>query len=179
MSAVETLIKDVRYGIRKLIKAPAFTVVAVIALALGIGANAAIFSVVNAVLLSPLPFKESDRLLIIRETKLPQFPEFSVSPGNFLDWQKQNTVFEQLVAVNGSAVNLIGSGEPERVRGQNVTQGFLTMLGVQPQLGRDFLPEEDQPDHNNEVLLSYGLWRRRFGGNPNIVNKNINLSGPS
>ncbi len=179
MSALETLIKDVRYGIRKLIKAPAFTVVAVIALALGIGANAAIFSVVNAVLLSPLPFKESERLLIIRETKLPQFPEFSVSPGNFLDWQKQNTVFEQLVAVNGSAVNLIGSGEPERVRGQNVTQGFLTMLGVQPQLGRDFLPEEDQPDHNNVVLLSYGLWQRRFGGNPNIVNQNINLSGQS
>ena len=179
MSALETLIKDVRYGIRKLIKAPAFTVVAVIALALGIGANAAIFSVVNGVLLSPLPFKESERLLIIRETKLPQFPEFSVSPGNFLDWEKQNSVFEQLVAVNGTALNLLGTGEPERVRGQNVTHGFLTMLGVQPQLGRDFLPEEDQPDHNSVVLLSYGLWQRRFGGNPNIVNQNINLSGQS
>src|ERR1044071_3522456 len=134
---METLLKDVRYGVRVFLKNPGFTIVAVIALALGIGANAAIFSVVNSVLLRPLPFADPDRLMIIRETKLPQFPEFSVSPGNFLDWQKQNTVFERLVAVNTSAFNLVGTGEPERLQGQRVSDGFFALLGAQPQIGRD------------------------------------------
>src|SRR5882757_1335491 len=118
---METLLKDIRYGARMLLKNPGFTVVAVIALALGIGANAAIFSVVNGVLLRPLPFKEPERLMMIRETKLPQFPEFSVAPGNFLEWQKQNTVFERLVAFRGAAFNLISAGEPERLRAMSVT----------------------------------------------------------
>jgi len=106
---METLLKDVRYGVRMLGRNPGFSLVSVIALALGIGANVAIFSVVNGVLLRPLPFNEPDRLMMIRETKLPQFPEFSVSPGNFLDWKKQNTVFERLVAFRGSSLNLIGT----------------------------------------------------------------------
>src|ERR1043165_384149 len=118
---MENLFKDVRYGMRMLTRNPAFTVVAVIALALGIGANAAIFSVVNAVLLRPLPYAEPDRLMMIRETKLPQFPEFSVSPGNFLDWQKQNTVFESMVAIGSGAFNLSDGGEPERLIGQRVS----------------------------------------------------------
>src|ERR1043165_1558 len=142
---MENLFKDVRYGMRMLTRNPAFTVVAVIALALGIGANAAIFSVVNAVLLRPLPYAEPERLIIIRETKLPQFPEFSVSPGNFLDWQKQNSVFERMVAIQGTSFNLVDAGEPERLRGQRVTDGFLAILGAKPEIGRDFLPEEDQP----------------------------------
>src|SRR6266446_4816501 len=121
---METLVKDVRYGMRMLIGNPGFTAVSVIALALGIGANAAIFSVVNGVLLRRLPFKEPDRLMMIRETKLPQFPEFSVAPGNFLDWKKQNTVFERLVAFRGSAFNLISAGDPEHLRALNVTEGF-------------------------------------------------------
>src|SRR6185369_15454670 len=121
---MENWLKDVRYGIRVLIRNPAFTAVAVIALALGIGANAAIFSVVNAVLLRPLPFAEPDRLMMIRETKLPQFPEFSVAPGNFLEWQKQNTTFAALVAVQNAAFNLIGTGEPERLQGLRVSDGF-------------------------------------------------------
>ncbi len=176
---METLLKDIRYGIRMLTKKPGFTLVAVITLALGIGANAAIFSVVNAVLLRPLPYKEPGRLMLIRETKLPQFPEFSVSPGNFLDWKAQNTVFERLVAMNGSSFNLIGTGDPERLRGTLVTDGFFATFGATPQLGRDFLPEEDQPGRNFVVVLSNGFWQRRFGGDPKIVNQTITLNGQS
>src|SRR5436853_5591245 len=138
------LTQDVKYGVRNLIKAPGFTVVAVIALALGIGANSAIFSVVNTVLLRALPYDDPDRLIVVRETKLPQFPEFSVSPGNFLDWQKQNTVFTQLEAFRGNAYNLTGTGEPERLRGTRVTAGLFPMLGVKPAQGRNFLPERSE-----------------------------------
>jgi putative ABC transport system permease protein len=162
-----------------LIRNPGFTIVSVIALALGIGANVAIFSVVNGVLLRPLPFKNPDRLMMIRETKLPQFPEFAVASGNFLDWKKQNTVFERLVAFKGSSLNLIGTGDPERLHGLNVTEGFFAMLGAQPQLGRDFLLEEDQPGRSNVVILSHGLWQRRFGADPKILNQSITLSGQS
>ena len=174
---MESIVKDIRYGMRSLLKHPGFTAVAVITLALGIGANTAIFSVVNGVLLRPLPFKEPDRLMMIRETKLPQFPEFSVAPGNFVDWKKQNTVFERLVAFRGSSLNLVGTGDPERLRGMNVTEGFFAMLGAQPQLGRDFLLEEDQVGHSSVAILSHGLWQRRFGGDPKILNQVITLSG--
>jgi putative ABC transport system permease protein len=117
--------------------------------------------------------------MLIRETKLPQFPEFSVSPGNFLDWRKQNTVFERLVAFNGVSFNMIGAGDPEQIRGMKVTDGFFAMLGAQPLLGRDFLPEEDQPGRDNVVILNYGLWQRRFGGDPKILNQTLTLSGQS
>jgi putative ABC transport system permease protein len=176
---METWLKDIRYGTRMLARNPAFTIVAVIALALGIGANAAIFSVVNAVLLRPLPFAEPDRLMMLRETKLPQFPEFSVSPANFIDWQKQNTVFERMAAVQNAAYNLIGVGEPERLQGLRVSDGFFAMLGAKPAMGRDFLSEEDQPGHNQVVIISHGLWQRRFGGDPNILNQAITLNGQS
>src|SRR5215217_9170402 len=166
---MSTLLQDLRYAVRMLLKNLSFAVIAVIALALGIGANAAIFSVVNAVLLRPLPYEDPDRLMVIRETKLPQFPEFSVSPGNFLDWQKQNSVFEKLAAIQGSAFNLSGDGEPERFRGARISAGLFEMLGVKPAQGRAFLDEEDQPGHNNVVILSHNLWKRRFGGDPNII----------
>src|SRR5688572_723986 len=176
---METLIKDIQYGLRMLVRNPGFTTVCVIALALGIGANVAIFSVVNGVLLRPLPYGEPERLMMVRETKIPQFPEFAVSPGNFLEWKKQNTVFERLVAFSGSGFNLIGTGDPERQIGLKVTEGFFAMLGAQPQLGRDFLLEEDQPGRNNVVVLSHGLWQRRFGGDPKIINQSLTLSGQS
>ena len=176
---MQTLLQDIRYGVRVLLKSPSFTLVAVIALALGIGANAAIFSVVNGVLLRPLPFKDPERLMMIRETKLPQFPEFSVAPGNFIDWKKQNTVFERLVALRGASFNLAGTGDPERLRGLSVTDGFFAMLGGQPQLGRDFLPEEDQAGHSNVVILSQGFWQRRFGSDQKIINQAITLDGQS
>jgi putative ABC transport system permease protein len=176
---METFWQDLRYALRMLRKKPGFTLVAVITLALGIGANTAIFSVVNGVLLRPLPIKEPDRLMMIRETKLPQFPEFSVASGNFLDWQKQNTVFERLVAFRGVSFNLIGTGDPERLRGMAVSDGFFPMLGGQPQLGRDFLAEENKPGHSNVVILSQGLWQRRFGGDAKILNQSITLDAQS
>jgi len=174
---MRTFWKDLRYGARMLLKNPGFTSIAVITLALGIGANASIFSVVNTVLLRPLPFKEPERLIMIRETKIPQFPEFSVSPGNFLDWKRRNTVFERLVAINTPSFNLIGTGDPEQISGMRVTEGFFAMLGAKPELGRDFLTEEDQPGRNNVVILSHGLWQRRFGGDPKIIDQTITLSG--
>jgi putative ABC transport system permease protein len=162
-----------------LLKNPGFAFVAVIALALGIAANAAIFSVVNAVLLRSLPYDEPERLIVLRENKLPQFPEFSVSPGNFLDWQKQNTVFEKLAAVRGFAYNLVDTGEPERLRGARVSAGLFEMLGVKPAQGRTFLAEEDQPGHESVVILSHSLWQRRFGGDPNILGRAISLNASS
>jgi putative ABC transport system permease protein len=173
---MQTLWQDLRYAARMLLRNPGFTVVAVITLALGMGANAAIFSVVNATLLRPLPFEDPDRLITIRETNPSQSSEFKVSPGNFLDWKKQNTVFERLVAMQEASYDLVGAGDPERLLGMRVTDGFFAMLGARPQTGRDFLPEEDRPGHNNVVILSHGLWQRRFGGDPNIVNQAVTLS---
>src|SRR5262249_37340146 len=175
--SLEILWQDLRYGSRMLLKNPGFTLIAVITLSLGIGANTAIFSVVNAVLLRPLPYKDADRLMMILETKPPQFPESTVSPANFLDWKKQNTVFERLVACSGVTFNLIGTGDPERLRGLSVTEGFMAMFGAQPQLGRDFLPEEDQPGRNEVVILSHRLWQGRFGGDPKILSQAITLDG--
>jgi hypothetical protein len=125
---LETLWQDLRYGARMLMKNPGFTVVAVITLALSISANAAIFSVVNATLLRPLPYDDPDRLITIRETKLPEFRDFSVGAGDFLDWKKQNTVFERLVAMSGSPLTLVGAGDPELLHGMRVTDGFLRCL---------------------------------------------------
>jgi len=176
---MQTMLQDLRYGVRMLLKKPGFTLIAIITLSLGIGANAAIFSVVNGVLLRPLPYKEPERLVVIRDTKLPQFPEFAVASGNFLDWVKQNTVFERLIAMRPATLNLADPGNPELLRGLSVTSGFCEMLGVQPQLGRDFLSEEAQPGRNNVVLLSHALWQRRFGGDPKILNRTLPLDGQS
>jgi putative ABC transport system permease protein len=176
---MDTLWRDMKFSLRMLVKNPGFTLVAVIALALGIGANTAIFSVVNTVLLRPLPFHDPDALIMIREMKLPEFPEFSVAPGNYLDWKKQNTVFEQIIAFRGATYNLVGIGEPERLRGALVSAGTFNLLGVHPLVGRGFAPEEDQPGRDTEVLLSEGLWQRRFGSSPNIVGQQLNLSGRS
>jgi putative ABC transport system permease protein len=167
---------DVRYALRMLAKSPVFTAVAVLTLALGIGANTAIFSVVNAVLLRPLPYPDAERLVVLKETKLPEYPQFSVSPGNFLDWQKQATAFERLESYGESSYNLTGTGDPERLRAARVTSGLFRLLAVQPGQGRDFLPEDDQPDREGVVILSAGLWMRRFGSDPHILGKTLTLS---
>ena len=177
---MSTLLQDLRYGARMLLKNPGFAVVAVIALALGVGATAAIFSVVNTVLLRSLPYEQPERLMVVKENKLPQFSEFSISPGNFLDWRNQNNSFEKLIAVQGSAFNLVsGDAEPERLRGSRVSAGMFEMLRATPVHGRTFLDEDDQPGHENVVVLSSGLWKRRFGSDPNIVGQSVTLSAAS
>src|SRR5215510_11674876 len=158
---IEDLMQDVRYSLRTLRKSPGFTAVVALTLALGIGANTAIFSVVNAVLLRLYPYKDQDRLVWLWETRLPEVTGgHNPSPANFLDWQKQNKVFEQLEAINVKDFNLIGGANPERMRGMVITHGFLSLLGIRPQIGRDFFPDEDQPGHSNVAILSHELWQR-------------------
>ncbi len=171
---IEELWHDLRYGLRMLRKNPGFTAVAVLTLALGIGANTAIFSVVNAVLLRPYPYKAPDRLMWLWETRLPEIPRRSPLPANFLDWQMQNTVFEQLEACNVKNFNL-GGDNPARLRGMVITHGFFSLFGIRPRIGRDFLPDDDRPGRNNVVILTHELWQRQFGGDPNILNQSIKL----
>ncbi|MCI0486528.1 MAG: ABC transporter permease [Blastocatellia bacterium] len=175
---METLLQDLRYGARTLIKQPGFTAVAVLALALGIGANTAIFSAVNAVLLRSLSYKEPDRLMVVWERNFPRNRETNVvSPANFLDWQSQNHVFEQMAAIASIRTNLTGAGEPEEIATQIITADFFSIMGVQPLLGRAFIPEEFQQGKDNVVVLSQRLWQRRFGADPGVVGRAITISG--
>ena len=168
-----TLIQDVRYALRLLAKSPGFTVIAILTLALGIGANTAIFSVVNGVLLRPLPFRDPSRLVLVAE-KSP-FPVISTSFENYVDWRDQSHSFESLEATRGSAITLTGAGDPLRLNARMATAGLFPMLGIQPALGRTFLPEEDRAGGTPVVVLSYGLWQLNFGGSPDILGKVINL----
>src|SRR5256714_2519762 len=171
--------QDLRYGLRMLARSPAFTIIAVIALALGIGANSAIFSVVNAVLLRPLPYKNPDALMMVwEEATHLGFPINTPSPANFLDWEKQNTVFASMAAMAQSNFNLTGAGEPERFNGRRVSANLFTLLGVKPHLGRGFLPEADKPG-TRVAVLSYGMWQRRFGGDAGVIGRQISLNGES
>jgi len=175
---METLLKDIRYGIRGLLKRPGFTVIALITLALGIGANTAIFSVVNAVLLRPLPFQNPDELVIVWEdATFAGFPRNTPAPANFIDWKTQNQSFADMAASHEISFNLTGDGEPERVSAYAVTANFFPLLGAQPLLGRTFLAEEDRPGANKVALLSYSLWQTRYGADRNIINREILLNG--
>jgi putative ABC transport system permease protein len=175
------LLQDVRYALRQLRKSPGFAAVAVITLALGIGANTAIFSVVNAVLVRPLGFKEADRLVRIWHVPPPKsFPgmtTFSVSAANYLDWEGQNHVFDRMAIYDYRGFTLTGGDKPEQVDAVGVSSGFFATLGVPPMLGRVLSPEEDQPGRSHVVVLSHRLWQERFGANPDIVGHNINLDG--
>jgi putative ABC transport system permease protein len=173
---MEHLWQDLRYGARMLIKNPGFSVVAVIALALGIGANTAIFSVVNTVLLRPLPYQEPDRLMAVRSYNVPKHPDFAVSPGDFLDWQKQSQLFQGLAAYRTSSYNLLIGSEPERIRAARVTAGLITMLGINPLHGRDFMAEEDQENSGRVAIISYGLWQRRFAADPGVLGQAMTLN---
>lgn len=159
-------------------KNPGFAAVVTLTLALGIGANTAIFSVVNSVLLKPLPFKDPNRLVLIWETDTKNRAATSVICSlDFIDWKDQTRVFEQIAAWRFLYFNLSGRDEPERVQGLTVSASFLPLLGAQVQLGRTFLPEEEQIGHDKVVVLSDALWRRRFGEDPNLVGQRIDIEG--
>lgn len=170
---MQTLLQDLRYAFRLLAKSPGFTAIAVLTLAMGIGANSAIFSVVNGVLLRPLAFRDPARLVIVAE-KSP-FPTISTSYQNFIDWHDQSRSFESMEATRGSGLSLTGVGEPELLQGRMATAGLFPLLGVDAHVGRTFLPEEDRAGGVPVALLSYGLWQRRFGGSREIIGKPISL----
>ena len=175
---METLLKDVRYGIRSLLKQPAFTAIAVITLALGIAGNTVIFSAVNSLLVKPLAFPELDRMVAIWEARLSQGVERNeVTMADYLDWRKQNQTFEQMGLYRWWSANLTGVEPPERIQGFLVSTNFLDVTGVKPFIGRAFSAEEDQPGKDAVIILSYGLWQRRFGGDANIVNQAVSLNG--
>jgi putative ABC transport system permease protein len=167
-----------KYGFRILLKHPLITAIAVITLALGIGANTAIFSVVNAVLLNPLPYKQPDRLVALWEN-VPGHGRWRTSPANFFDWKKQNTVFEDVAAFSASTLTLTGIGEPEQLVGCRVSSGYFAVVGVDPILGRAFLPEEHERGKGQVVILGYNFWQRRFGGDRNVINRTVTLDGAS
>ena len=171
---MESLRSDITYAIRNLWKRPGFTLIAVLTLALGIGANTAIFSAINALLLKPLPFPELDRVIAIWD-KSPSrgYDHNEVTFANYLDWQAQNQSFEQLALFAWWNANLAGVDPPERIQGFLVTANYLDTLGMKPILGRNFLPEENQPGKDAVAIISHSLWQRRFGGDPNIINKTI------
>ena len=171
--------QDLRYGLRTLVKNPAFTSIAIVAIALGIGANSVIFSAVDAVLLRPLPFKNPEQLVMIWENATHLgFPKDTPSPANFLDWQKQATSFTGIAAMAESSFNLTGVGEPERLDGRRVSANLFELLGVPALLGRAFVPDDDKPG-THVVLLNYSLWQRRFGSDPGVVGRAIALNGKS
>ena len=173
--------QDMRYGLRLIRKNPGFSIVVVLTLAVGIGANTAIFSVVNAVMWRSLPFKDPDLLVRLNETNLERgWPTFAVSHPNFLDWRDRNQTFAAMAATSGTSASIGSAGEVEIVRGSAVTVDFLTVLGSSPLLGRDFLPEEDKPGGNTRVvMLTYGSWKKRFGGDPEVVGRTMTLNDNS
>jgi putative ABC transport system permease protein len=176
---VQTLWQDLLFGLRMMGKRPGFTLVAALTLALGIGANTAIFSVVNAVLLNPFPYREPDKIVRLFVTSVnDNDPGIkSVSYPDFLDYRAQNQVFTQTAVIDATSLTLMGSEEPERIQCALVSASLFPLLGIQPVLGRAFLPEEDQPQGAPVVILGYGLWQRRFGSSASIIGQNITLTG--
>lgn len=173
-----TLLQDMRYGARMLRKNLSFTFIAVITLALGIGANTAIFSLVSAVLVKPLSYHDPDRIVMVWESDQANgFAQDTPAPGNYADWKTQNQVFEEMAALDLRNFNLTGDGEPERLLAFGVSANFFPLLGASPALGRNFLPEEDKPGANKVVVISHALWQSRFGGEQTIINRELLLNG--
>jgi putative ABC transport system permease protein len=169
---------DFKYAVRVMAKRPGFTAIAVITIALGIGANTAIFTVINAVVLRPLPFPDPDKIVILTENNFAKgWNQFSIAPANFLDWRDQTKSWAEISAFDGKSFNLTGQGEPERLRGAAVSANLFRLLAVNPAIGRGFLPEEDNPDGAKVVVISYGLWQRRFSGVADLTGQTISLNG--
>src|SRR5215470_14312089 len=178
---MNTLMQDIRYAGRTLRKSRGFAVAAILVLALGIGANTAIFSVVNSVLLRPLAFPQPDQLVQIWHTppqkSFPGMKEFAVSAANYLDWAAQNHVFQQMSIYSWSHYNLTGKGEPQFISARGVSAEFFSVLQAEPIIGRVFSRDEDQPGHNHVAILSENFWRNQFGADPGIVGQDISLDG--
>src|SRR5215217_9500659 len=169
---MRTLLQDLRFGVRTLWKTPGFTLIAVFTLALGIGANTAIFSIVNGLLLNPLPYRDSGRLAIIwSHSPGANVAQDWPSPGQFSAVKAGTTVFEDLALAQGTSLNLAGESGAERIGAVRTTSNMFALLGARPALGRVFLPEEDAPGRPRTVVLSHALWQRRFGGDPNVLGR--------
>ena len=180
---MDTLVQDIRYALRMICKSPGFAAVAVLTLTLGIGANTAIFSVVNAALLRPLPFKDPKQLVQIWHVppakSFPGMTMFSVSAANYVDWHNQNRTFEKMAIYAYSGLNLTGKGQAEALTAAAVSQDFFSVLGSEPMLGRTFSPDEDESGHGNVAILGYGLWQTHFGSDRGVIGQQISLNGQS
>ena len=170
------LMQDLRFSFRMLAKSPAFTAVAVLTLALAIGANTALFSVVNGVLLNPLPYPQPDRLVTLHESK-PNFNTGSISYPNFLDWQKENHTLSSMAVARPYSFSLTNLGEAEQIQGDFVTSDFFSILGVKPVMGRTFLAADDQIGAPPVAMISAGFWKRKLSGAPDVIGKNLTLDG--
>src|SRR5215467_1551764 len=175
---METSLQDLRYGVRQLLHSPGFTAIAITTLALGIGANAAIFSFVNAVLLKPLPYPHPEQIVSVWE-KNPGGGSNPISTLNFVDWERQNRCFQFLSAVARDTVTLTGSGSPEELNVQRVSASFFKVLGVEATLGRTFAASENEVGNDREVVLSNRIWRSRFGSDPNVIGRKVTLDAKS
>ena len=172
---MSSLLRDIRHSVRTLRQSPGFTSVAVLTLAIGIGANTAIFSFVDAMLLRPLPYPDADRIARVME-KPPRGERNGISTLNFLDWQRDNTVFDFMSAQTGDTVTLTGGTEPVQMRGGLVSAGYFKVFGAEPQLGRTFLPGEDQLGKHQVAVISHSVWVTQFGADPSIVNRTVLLN---
>jgi putative ABC transport system permease protein len=177
---MKSVLRDLRHGLQLLIRSPWFAAAAVVTLALGIGANTAIFSVVNAVLLRPLPFKEADRVVKLWESRIQKGRERNpVSPPNFIDWREQNHAFEELAAYTSWNPNFVGGDGATRLQGVQVSMNMFRLLGVNPIIGRYFTPDDPQSGDERVVVIGYGLWQRQFGSDPHVTNRTMTLNGNS
>src|ERR1043165_9857501 len=175
---MESLFSDLRYAVRNLLKRPGFTAIAVVTLALGIGANSAIFSAINALLLKPLPIPNQDRVVAIWDKNPSRGYEHNeVAFANYLDWRAQNHSFDHLALERWWSTNLTGGDMPERIQGFLVTANFFDVVGIKPLQGRNFIEEENQPGKDGVAIIAHSLWQRRFGSDPAIVNKTITTNG--
>src|SRR5689334_15049106 len=174
---MDNLIRDIRFALRTMMRKPGFTAIAIIIMALGIGANTAIFSLVRAVLLRPLPFANPDRLVMVWEdAAFIGFPKNTPAPANYVDWKTRNEVFEDMAAIDSRSYNLVGDGQPEKVYALGVTESFFPLLGVEPTLGRVLAPEDDRPGAAKVAVISYGLWQSRYGGEASVIGRDILLN---
>src|SRR5215510_7242229 len=172
---MDALTQEIRYSLRTLLKNPSFSVIAVLALALGIGVNSSIFSVVNGVLLKPLAFREPGQLVRVWE-KWGGFDQGSISYPNFKDWRERNQSFEKMAAYRWTGFNLTGGDQPERLSGRQISSELLDVLGVAPAVGRNFRPDEDREGANPVAIISDSLWKRRFGGDRSVLDQNLTLN---